>query len=420
MNTYMSELLLNMLILIVFLLFVPQLVRTKINNKTAKAGKILLLLSAIVATIGCMTFPFHIGEGLILDLRAVAIVGAGLYLGRTATVTLVLVSILYRYILGGVGPGFYTAIIIGVLTLLFVFALHKQFTNKSLKTKISIGASILLCIAITVLLLLNLVFDYSISLYFGIAFVVLHLVSIFLFIYFFEYISESNSINQQIIKAEKLEIVSQLASSVSHEVRNPLTVVKGFLQMLRQSDLAEEKKDMYVDLSLKEIDRATEIITNYLTFAKPYPEDMMILNIRDVLDGVQDIVFSLAILNSIELRIKIDSHLVKGNKQLLQQCFLNIMKNCIEAMHDGGTLTIITEHHENKFAVVISDNGVGMSKEQLQRIGEPYFTTKGREGTGLGMMAVYKIIELHNGHITVHSEIEKGTEFKLFLPIVKN
>jgi two-component system, sporulation sensor kinase B len=147
-------------------------------------------------------------------------------------------------------------------------------------------------------------------------------------------------------------------------------------------------------ISIEEIDRANDIIKNYLTFAKPSPDKIKILSSKEILCKTIPIITPLANFNSVTIDMKTENnYYFEGEEQIFQQCLINIMKNCIEAMPNSGTLSVKTEEKGSRFLIIIADNGCGMTKEQLSRLGEPYFTTKGREGTGLGMMAAFKIIE---------------------------
>ncbi|WP_077618139.1 ATP-binding protein [Litchfieldia sinesaloumensis] len=416
MFTYIETLLLNMLFLVVFLLFIPHLIET--NSKVSNKFKYrLALVSVIVAMISCMLFPFHIGDEIIMDLRTIAMVVGGLYLGRKASFTLVVIFLILRLYLGELGSGFYASAI-STLVILAVLLLIENLFNKATKHKrilIACSFSLFIC---TFILLLRFVFghlhlaDYMVI----IVFFLVHMLSTFFVVYFCEMLRESSYMNRQIIKAEKLEVVSHLASSISHEVRNPLTVVKGILQMLHKNEWDEKKRNEFIEISLQEIDRANDIIGNYLTFAKTAPEEHIIVNLEQELTRSINVITPMANMNCVDIQTALVPCRIKGDPQLLQQCFLNITKNCIEAMPGGGNLFIRTEHSHNGVVVEIKDSGEGMNNEQLRRLGEPFFTTKGREGTGLGMMAVIKIIKLLEGSLEVTSKKNDGTQFRIQFP----
>lgn len=219
-------------------------------------------------------------------------------------------------------------------------------------------------------------------------------------------------------KSEKLEIVSHLAASISHEVRNPLTVAKGFLQLFYE-DLTEESKKQLWGIAIQELDRATEIINDYLMFAKPAIENKEMINIWNELQHAVTIVTPLANMNTVQIHLSLrndEDSFVLGDRQKLQQCLINVLKNGIEAMPNGGKLQVTLHHHHSDLQIDIYDSGKGMTQQQINRLGEPYFTTK-EKGTGLGMMVSFSIIKGMNGSINVTSEPQKGTCFSIKFPL---
>ena len=417
MFNYIETLLLNLLFLVVFILFIPYIIETNVKNLSCQLKKRIKLISVIIAMISCMFFPFHIGDEIIMDLRTIAIMVGGLYLVRKASVTLVTIFLIIRLYLGEFGSGFYASAITSFVILSIIFLIRTQFDRASKHRRILIACSFSFFICTFILFMRFLlghihVYDYKII----IAFFLVHLLSTFFIVYFSEMLQESSYMNTQVIKAEKLEVVSHLASSISHEVRNPLTVVKGILQMLHKDEWDEEKRNQFIEISLQEIDRANDIIGNYLTFAKSVHEEHIIIDLEHQLKHSLNVVTTMANMNCVDIHTNIEPCRIKGDPQLIQQCFLNITKNCIEAMPNGGNLFIRTEVVEDGVVIEIKDTGEGMSDEQLNRLGEPFFTTKGREGTGLGMMAVIKIIKLMKGKLDVTSKKNEGTLFRIYFP----
>lgn len=422
MHSYVEALLLNMLFLVVFLLFIPHLIETNIKHLSSKQKKLIKLASVIVAMICCMSFPFRIGDEIFMDLRTVTLLFGALYLGKSACIILVSLFLIFRlYVAGGFGSGFYAALLTSTLFIILLIPVINVFERAKKSKRIMIACSFSLFLSMTIIFI-RLLFHHlnSSDTMAVITFTIIHLLSTFFIFYFYEMMQESEHVNKQVIKAEKLEVVSQLASSISHEVRNPLTVVKGFLQMLNQKGLEEDKKNKFIEISLQEIDRANDVIGNYLTFAKSAEEELTTIDLKQELNRAVDVITPMANMNCVDIETKLQSCYIKGDAQLLQQCFLNITKNCIEAMPDGGSLYIGTEKVDGGIVVEIKDTGAGMTKEQLGRIGEPFYTTKGREGTGLGMMAVLKIIHMLNGKLNVTSNINEGTQFSVYFPCVKD
>ena len=189
---------------------------------------------------------------------------------------------------------------------------------------------------------------------------------------------------QKLIKAEKLQTVSHLAASMSHEVRNPLTAVRGFIQLLSEDIPAYSRKD-YADIALSEVDRATEVINDYLTFAKPILEKEEKLNTSEEIQHAVNIITPLATMNGIQLKVSLPEkqHFTKGEGKKFQQCLINLLKNGIESMKPNGELHIFQTYSNGMIEIHIQDQGKGMTEEQINRLGEPYFTTK-EKGPDLG------------------------------------
>lgn len=421
MYAYIEALLLNMLFLVVFLLFIPHFIETNFRNLSKEKKNWINLASVLIAMISCMSFPFEIGNEIIMDLRTVAIIIGGLYLGRKASMVLVVSFLIIRLYLGGLGSGFYASLLTSLIILAVLVLIFDIFEKGSSRKRIIIASSFSLFVSLILIFIRSILFNHLMISDFKvvIAFLLIHYVSTFFIVYFSEMLRESDYINQQVIKAEKLEVVSHLASSISHEVRNPLTVVKGVLQMLNQKEWEEDKRTKFIELSLQEIERANDIIGNYLTFAKTAQQEHKKVELKEELTRTIDVITPMANMNCVDIKTKMESCFIKGDPQLIQQCFLNIAKNCIEAMPNGGDLFIRTGELDGHVIVEITDNGEGMTSEQLQRLGEPFFSTKGREGTGLGMMAVLKILKMMNGKLDVTSNRDEGTKFRISFPNAK-
>ncbi|WP_099516556.1 ATP-binding protein [Paenibacillus sp. BIHB 4019] len=222
---------------------------------------------------------------------------------------------------------------------------------------------------------------------------------------------------QMLIISEKNQIVGQLAASISHEIRNPLTTTRGFLQLMSKEPLDRETFERYRTYAFEGIDHANAIITDYLNFSKPSEEERRLLNVKDEIDGVIPWLKPYSALSNISVEVY---HLSKepliicGEVKKFQQCMLNIMKNGIEAMPEGGKLTVQTELVRNKIQILVRDTGCGMNRSQVKRLGLPYYTTKER-GTGLGLMVVMNMVKEMNGKIFFHSKTNQGTICELQL-----
>ncbi|WP_244864670.1 ATP-binding protein [Paenibacillus sp. J23TS9] len=222
----------------------------------------------------------------------------------------------------------------------------------------------------------------------------------------------------RIMQSERLNVVSELAASVSHEIRNPLTVTSGFLQLLNRSKTLTREEKEYVGLSLQELRRAEKIVSDYLSFAKPQSENMVYSNMSAELEYTKNIIMPYASIHEVEVKFSFNNSLnTHYDRNQIQQCFINLYKNGIEAMKEkgGGTLFIDVSERKQNIVIRIQDTGIGMTREEISRLGKPYYSTK-EEGTGLGMLMVYSTINKVKGSIEVESEKGKGTTFLITIP----
>lgn len=229
-------------------------------------------------------------------------------------------------------------------------------------------------------------------------------------------ISDRKRAEELVINSEKLAAVGQLAAGVAHEIKNPLTTLKGYTEYLRDETKDSEKVKLF-DILLEEIERINMITGEFMVLGKPDTYDFKKV---DVISTVKHIAFFLQ--NEAKKRnvqfefdMNVDEAFVNGEESQLKQVFLNILKNAMEAMPDGGNIFIKISKNVKKIELSFKDEGIGIPKEFITRIGQPFFTTK-QKGSGLGLMVSYKIIENHLGKIMVDSKESIGTTFTIVLP----
>ncbi|GIP44019.1 hypothetical protein J45TS6_24780 [Paenibacillus sp. J45TS6] len=228
------------------------------------------------------------------------------------------------------------------------------------------------------------------------------------------YTEELEAVSNELQRSEKIKIISELAASVAHEVRNPLQVTRGFLQLMSKQD--DDKNKKYVGIALEELDRASDIINDFLTFAKPEFDHIALINLSEEFNHIEGVLIPMANLEGGIIIMDIPNNLwIRGNSSKFKQAFINIMKNSIEALQGSGEVKVKAYLKETEVVIHVQDNGIGMNQEELVRLGEPYFSNK-TKGTGLGMMVTFRIIEAMEGTIEYSSEKEVGTEAVIRFP----
>lgn len=229
-------------------------------------------------------------------------------------------------------------------------------------------------------------------------------------------ITKRKQTEESIRKSEKLSVVGQLAAGVAHEIRNPLTSLKGFLQLLNSRNL--DYKD-YFDIMLTEVDRINFIVNEFMVVANPHVDRLQEeKNLQSILHSIVLLLDTQAILINVQIvtEYDIDLPLIKCDENQLKQVFINILKNALEAMQNGGVILIQVKNLKpDKILIRFIDQGTGIPEERISKLGEPFYTTK-ETGTGLGLMVTYKIIEAHKGHIYIKSKINHGTTVDIILP----
>jgi signal transduction histidine kinase len=235
----------------------------------------------------------------------------------------------------------------------------------------------------------------------------------------FNYMPEEKTLEKELIQLEKYTLLAELAAGTAHEIRNPLTTIRGFLQVLAKEFLPDSKGYEYCYLMVDEIDRANSIITEFLLLTKPAAPRLRETNLHAILEEIFLLIESKSLLENVELSKHFAKSLplVNVDSAQIKQVFLNLATNAIHAMPEGGRLTISTSAEQGKAVVRFTDTGQGISEHQLAKIFEPFYPTK-EQGTGLGLAISARIMENHHGRLTVESIPGKGTTFSLELPAV--
>jgi two-component system NtrC family sensor kinase len=244
-----------------------------------------------------------------------------------------------------------------------------------------------------------------------------------------KHIKEMKSDLQKLVQEDRMISLGKLVASCVHEINNPiqglLTFTYLMLEILAERKPSPEDIEQFKHHLLfmsKELERCGNIVSGLLSFSRENPKEFKEIDLNDVLNSVITLTRHKMVLRNIELTTHLYQGLliIRGDERELQQCFLNLIFNAIEAMPKGGKLQILSELESDKknVRVEIRDTGYGISKENLEHIFDPFFTTKGEgEGTGLGLSIVYGITKNHKGNIRINSKVEEGSTFVLTFPV---
>lgn len=404
---------LSLLMIIMFFALVWSVKKTNfsITKKSSLFWSFLLLWS-------CFQFSYHPIPSIFMDLREIPVLIGGLYLGIGPILSIIVILIRGFY---GVDSGFYANMLLYLPLAIFFWKVYPWFWNQHPRRRVVF--SIALAIVLSVLTLaskeiMNLNIN-RLDVFF--AYLVVPPLGIAMISITSEFVIKNFHLQNTLIKTGKLEVVEQMGAAISHEIRNPLTAAKGFVQLLSEEQETSKKQLEYLSIISQELNLAEQVIKDYLTFSKPSLEKVEHIHVMDELSLIVKMLIPTANQNSVNIVTQIDTiGYMVGDRQKFHQCFLNVLKNGIESMPNGGQLSIQTELDQKNLTIIVKDNGIGMTNEQLDRLGEPYYSTKGSKGTGLGMMVVYSIVKAMNGIVHVHSEVGVGTTFRFSFPSIMN
>jgi two-component system, sporulation sensor kinase B len=386
------------------------------RKTTLSKSTLIILLVVLIWT--CIQFSYNPVSSARFDLRIIPYVVGSLYLGIGPLLSVIIIILRGFF---GIDTGFYLTIILYVPLAIILWKLNpwflKQYPNRRILIAVTLGM-ILGLVTVSGMEVIK-TEDFWFDAWF--AYLVIPPLGIGIISYSIEFIRRNIEMKHQLIKAEKLQAVEQMGAAISHEIRNPLTAAIGFVQLMQDGFLPRKQQIEYLAIVKEELKAAERVIQDYLTFAKPSLVTIEELNVKKELHHVINILQPIANQNSVEIITDFSViGYIQGDRQKFRQAFINVLKNAVESMPSGGHLTIGSELRQNHLFIQVTDTGVGMAKEQLDRLGEPYYSTKGSKGTGLGMMVVYSIVRAMNGTIKVESTVGVGTTFHFKFPTFKS
>ncbi|WP_324648357.1 sporulation sensor histidine kinase KinB [Bacillus paranthracis] len=410
--------------IIILPLFLYEAIRlNRYQEMPPKTNRYFIMFLSSITLVLSMTYSICFGDVCGYNFHPIPIVSGFLYGGIVGLIPAV-IFVVYEWALKGIN----LLPVIEVIFLLIVpLFLSKKWSlfSRDKKLILAFMISSLYVLVSLVIGMINVLLEtgftpYVSHLYSGYIFASLIMVMTMVFqVYLTEYLNENAILRTEMQKSEKLNIVSELAASVAHEVRNPLTVVRGFIQLLESTEDVKNKD--YMRLVLAELDRAEQIISDYLNLARPQIEKKEHICLSAQLIEMTTLMSSFAAMQGVYLQVEISESLYTiGDKTKLKQAIMNVVKNGIEAIQGNkGYLKVTAIQKDETIVIRVKDSGVGMTKEQLARLGQPYYSLK-EKGTGLGLMVTFSILQAHNGTLEYKSESGKGTEAIIILPAVRN
>ncbi|PZD96195.1 two-component sensor histidine kinase [Paenibacillus sambharensis] len=410
----------NIMLQLLFALMPFVLFTIYYRDKAVNYSRCFITLTSCLCLLLSMTFPSTVETGFIFDIRYVIMFFGIMFGGMPTGIVLLAVFILYRLYLGGDGMlSAYTILLVTFpLSILLVNRYHMAKERKQLIVALA-GLSFSV---IPLLILFMMETNYMLShLSFHIMVMpVQNSLGIWLLISLFKKAATDKELFISYVHNERVQAISHVAASLAHEVRNPLTSVMGFLKLIRNPSLPREKVDQYIDVCTEELVRMQTILSEYLAVSRPLGKHREEIDLSEQIHAVADVMTPYANMNNVKLVVDDGSMSVRveSNRDEMKQLLINFIKNAIEACSNRSdgmvVIRLLASNHEA--GLLIKDNGIGMSPEQIERLGTVYFSTKST-GTGLGLTFSYQLIRSLGGRVTVRSEPENGTEFIIRLPV---
>jgi two-component system sporulation sensor kinase B len=388
------------------------------RDKTKNYSKNFIIITGALTLFLSMTFSLSVSPGFIYDARYV-IMFFGLVFGGLQTGIILLIEfVIYRFYLGGAGKW------IAMVNIAFTFPIsilfYKIYERTNYFSRITILLVFGLVCSFTPRIVMHL-YDpdfMSDNLGFNLILIpALHCFEIWLLIYLFNKAVSDKNFFINHVEDEKVRTIGHVAASLVHEVRNPLTTMKGFLTLINQSTLDRNKVERYIAICMDEINRTETILSEYLTISKPLTERKKEhADLSRLLEIAMDVMTPYANMNNVLVEVDKPANPIEifTNPEEIKQVLVNFMKNSIEACFNiqDGKVSLRLKEDNNKIILEIEDNGIGMNEDQVRRLGTIYYSTK-TSGTGLGLTFSYQVIRTLGGSISVQSELGLGTVFKI-------
>lgn len=407
-----ENIILNLILILFPLLIYLVLVCNCSNQISTKIKNVLLNLALLSSLYLCLKYGINDDNNKIMLFCNIPIVIAYMKKNTISGILLSIINIVYCYI---AHDTLYLITIIKYISYLILYLCAN-------KKRLSTGGFIL---SVAVLQGFFLSFEYFFietnillkDFLLLLALVFIYYFTTFSILYLFKIIDKVESLNNIIKMLEKDKVIKDALFKLTHEIKNPLAVCKGYLDMFNIDN--KEKSNKYIYIMKQEINRSLNIISDFVEFNKiKIVKEEIELNIllEDVYDSFK-FLSSESNVNLIYKEIYEEDIYLKGDYERLKQVIINLLKNSLESIEEKGKIQIYSNINNNFIEIIVEDNGKGMSEDVLEKLTEMFYTTK-QNGTGLGVALSNEIIKAHNGELIYNSEINKGTKAIIRLPIV--
>lgn len=373
-------------------------------------------LGASLCTILLMLSPFSLSAGNNFDLRKIPFLIAVLYGGPRVGFFVLATMLAFRFYLGGAGV--WAALTIYSVLFVCAVMLRSLYNRSPIIFKIMIPA-LLAAVTSSFGAFFEWIqdparFSWDNIRFFAIFFAI-NLLVMAVSILLIENIKTFLFMKEELVRNEKIAATNRLAAAVAHEVRNPLTVSRGFMQLLMEK-INDDRLKSYSETAITEIDRAERVISQFLAFSNSENAALRPIDVSNYFQMLQNIMDTFPHIGNIEFNLQYEPDLTMlADSQILTQCLINITKNAVESMPDGGVIKINASKNKTNICLSVIDEGSGMTEEQIRALGTPFYSTK-QAGTGLGMLVSYHLVHLMNGKLIFESRPKEGTTVTILLP----
>jgi len=403
-----SFLLLNILVNLVPILFIQLGSQRTVGRPNA--FKLIHALSWAAPLIGCSLFPFEIGSGISYSLKFIPLIAGTLYGGFAAGI-----------VLSSLAAALATenALILFLICMVVVIVVAKlrgPFGHFAFPLRLAAGSAVSFVAVLLLWGFASAQFGDRVPWHAVGFFALLQTSLLLLVLSLTEHIREQMRRLKETVRMEKLTANSSLAVIIAHELRNPLTTVNGFLQLIKRQKPSEQIV-YYANTAIQELAEAEKIIDTYLTIMALNRSEKSLVRLRPCVEQALREIRPILLQKHIDLQNTVDPEVsMECNAEQMELCLMHLLRNGAHALHSFGRLSIATQVRGKELSIVVTDNGIGMTEEQLEELGVPKYNTRS-SGAGTGLMYCYHFVHSLRGRLRIQSQPGRGTTVTMTFPL---